>query len=106
MVIVKPDTVVSWHRNCFRMFWTWKVRHGQPGRPVVSREVRDLIRQMCRENPTWGVAAPDANDDRFARQFESKLSCVHPERKFPPAAAKKANNPAKLGEVPPNPTGL
>jgi len=46
---------VAWHRKCFRLFWTWKVRHGQPGRPVVPREVRDLIRQMCRENPTWGA---------------------------------------------------
>lgn len=55
LVIVKPETVVAWHRKCFRQFWTWKVRHGQPGRPVVPREVRDLIRQMCRENPTWGA---------------------------------------------------
>src|SRR5271163_943305 len=35
--------------------WTWKVRRGQPGRPVISREVRDLIRKMCRENPGWGA---------------------------------------------------
>jgi len=55
LVIVKPETVVASHRKCFRLFWTWKVRHGQPGRPVVPREVRDLIRQMCRENPTWGA---------------------------------------------------
>ena len=38
-----------------RLFWTWKVRHGQPGRPVISREARDLIRKMCRDNPTWGA---------------------------------------------------
>jgi hypothetical protein len=36
-------------------FWTWKVRRGQPGRPVISREFRDLIRRMCRENPGWGA---------------------------------------------------
>jgi len=53
--IVKPETVVSWHRKGFRLFWTWKVRHGQPGRPVISREVRDLIRRMCRENSSWGA---------------------------------------------------
>ena len=39
----------------FRLFWTWKVRCGQPGRPRLAREVRDLIRRMCRENPTWGT---------------------------------------------------
>jgi len=51
LVIVKPETVMAWHRQGFRLFWTGKVRHGQAGRPTVSREVRDLIRQMSRENP-------------------------------------------------------
>ena len=55
LAIVKPETVVAWHRAGFRLFWTWKVRRGQPGRPVISRDVRDLIRQMCRENPGWGA---------------------------------------------------
>ena len=56
VAIVKPETVVAWHRAAFRLFWTWKVRHGQRGRPVVLREVRDLIRKMCRENPLWGAS--------------------------------------------------
>jgi putative transposase len=55
LVIVKPETVIAWHRKGFRLFWTWKVRHGQPGRALVPREVRDLIRRMCRENPRWGA---------------------------------------------------
>jgi putative transposase len=55
LAIVKPETVVAWHRAGFRLFWTWKVRRGQPGRPVISREFRDLIRRMGRENPGWGA---------------------------------------------------
>ena len=55
LAIVKPETVLAWHRAGFRLFWIWKVRRGQPGRPLVSREVRDLIRKMCRENPGWGA---------------------------------------------------
>jgi hypothetical protein len=55
LAIVEPETVVAWHRKGFRLFWTWKVRHGQPGRPVISREVRDLIRKICRENSSWGA---------------------------------------------------
>ena len=55
LAIVQPETVIAWHRAGFRWFWTWKVRHGQPGRPVISHEVRDLIRRMCRENPSWGA---------------------------------------------------
>jgi putative transposase len=55
LAIVKPETVIAWHRAGFRLFWTWKVRRDQPGRPAISREVRDLIRKMCRENPSWGA---------------------------------------------------
>ena len=55
LAIVRPETVVAWHRAGFRLFWTWKVRRGQPGRPVISREVRHLIGKMCRENPGWGA---------------------------------------------------
>jgi hypothetical protein len=51
---VKPDTVIAWHLKGFRVFWTWKIQHGQVGRPRVSREVRDLIRRMNRENPSLG----------------------------------------------------
>jgi putative transposase len=55
LAIVQPDTVIAWHRKGFRLFWTWKFRRGQLGRPAVPREVRDLIRRMCRENPGWGA---------------------------------------------------
>ena len=55
LVIVKPETVIGWHRKGFRLFWTWKVRHGQPGRPPVSKTTRERIRQMSRDNPLWGA---------------------------------------------------
>ena len=55
LVIVKPETVIAWHRKGFRLFWTWKVRHGRTGRPAVSCEVRQLIRTMSRANPLWGA---------------------------------------------------
>src|SRR6187549_1221489 len=56
LVIVRPETVIGWHRKGFQLFWTWKVSHGQPGRPAVSKEIRQLIRKMSRENPLWGRA--------------------------------------------------
>ena len=55
LAIVRPETVVAWHRAGFRLFWTWKVRRGQHGRPTIARDVRDLIRKMCRQNPGWGA---------------------------------------------------
>src|ERR1035438_10523479 len=55
LVIVKPETVIGWHRKGFRLYWPWRVRHGRPGRPPISKEVRKLIRTMSRENPLWGA---------------------------------------------------
>ena len=53
--IVRPETVVRWHRQGFRLYWRWKSRVREIGRPRVEREIRDLVRRMCRENPTWGA---------------------------------------------------
>jgi putative transposase len=55
LIIVKPATVICWHRRGFQWYWTWKVRHGRPGRPKVSKETRELIRTMSCENVTWGA---------------------------------------------------
>src|SRR5277367_3016260 len=52
MMLVKPATVVQWHRQGFRLFWHWRSR---PGRPSVDREIRDLIRQMSSANLLWGA---------------------------------------------------
>jgi transposase InsO family protein len=55
LAIVQPETVIAWHRRGFGLFWAWKIRQGQAGRPALSNEVRELIGRMCRENPTWGA---------------------------------------------------
>ena len=55
LAIVQPATVIKWHRQGFRLCWRRKSRQGKPGRPQVDREIRDLIRRMSRENPTWGA---------------------------------------------------
>jgi len=52
--MVKPGTVIAWHRRGFRLYWGWKSRH-RHGRPAVSLEVRNLIRQMSLANPRWGA---------------------------------------------------
>src|SRR3981189_971218 len=55
MVLVKPNTVVQWHRKGFRLYWRWRSRSGHPGRPRTPVETRDLIRQMSIANPLWGA---------------------------------------------------
>jgi hypothetical protein len=54
MFIVKPETVIAWHRRVFRALWTWKSRR-RIGRPSVSPDVRALIRTMSQANPRWGA---------------------------------------------------
>src|SRR6516225_8483546 len=53
MVLVKPATVVQWHRNGSRLYWRWRSRG--PGRPRIETEIRDLIRRMSKANPLWGA---------------------------------------------------
>ena len=53
MVLVKPVTVVQWHRKGFRLYWRRRSR--RLGRPKMNREIRDLFRQMNQANPLWGA---------------------------------------------------
>src|SRR5260370_12697283 len=55
LVLVRPETVIAWHRQGFRLYWRWKSRRCE-GRPTVSPEVRNLIRHMSLANARW--AAP------------------------------------------------
>jgi len=54
LVIVKPETVIAWHRRGFRLLWVWKSRR-RMGRPTVPADVRMLIRTMSKANPLWGA---------------------------------------------------
>jgi hypothetical protein len=54
LAIVRPDTVIRWHRAGFRSYWRWKSR-SRPGRPAVPLELRRLICQMSTDNPLWGA---------------------------------------------------
>jgi putative transposase len=63
LVVVKPETFIGWHRRAFQLFWRWKSRGG---RPRLRWNVRTLIAEMVRENPTWGEA-------RVASELSLKL---------------------------------
>src|SRR5450432_4153596 len=54
LIIVKPATVIRWHRSAFCRVWTWRSRRA-PGRPRVDRRTRDLVCQLARDNPLWGA---------------------------------------------------
>jgi hypothetical protein len=71
--VVQPATILRWHRCGFRAYWRWKSR-GRPGRPRVSRELRELIQQMSKENPLWG--APRIHGELLKLGFEIAESTV------------------------------
>ena len=53
--VVRPETVLRWHRAGFRAFWRWKSRR-RAGRPTIDRDLRELIQRMSQENPLWGAS--------------------------------------------------
>ena len=59
LAIVRPETVIAWHRRGFARFWTWKSRRS--GRPPLTAELVALIEQMTRENPLWSRRRCTAN---------------------------------------------
>jgi transposase InsO family protein len=63
LVVVRPETLIRWHRAGFSLFWRLKSR---PGRPRIPVELRELIRRMARENPLWG-------QERIANELLLKL---------------------------------
>src|SRR5713226_7525241 len=54
LAVLKPDTVIKWHRAGFRSYWRWRSRR-RGGRPTVPPEIRKLIREMSIANPLWGA---------------------------------------------------
>jgi hypothetical protein len=54
LAILKPDTVIKWHRAGFRSYWRWRSRR-RGGRPTLPTEIRKLIRETSIANPLWGA---------------------------------------------------
>jgi hypothetical protein len=54
LTIIRPETLVRWHRAGFRCYWRWKSRP-RGGRPLIEADLRALIRKMSVENPLWGA---------------------------------------------------
>ena len=85
LILVKPETVIGWHRKGFKLYWTWKSRN-RGGRPRIDAEIRSLIRRMARENPTWG--APRIHGELLKLGFEvseATVSRYMPRLRRPPS---------------------
>jgi transposase InsO family protein len=85
LTIMRPETLVRWHRAGFRRYWRWKSRR-RGGRPPVETELRALIRRMSIENPLWG--APRIHGELLKLGFEVAQSSVAKyivKRRVPPS---------------------
>ncbi len=89
--IVKPATVIRWHKMGFKLFWRFKSRAKSPGRPKTCREIRRLIRKMAKANPTWGAPRIHGELIRLGIEIsESTVSNLMPKRKKPPSPTWRA----------------
>jgi hypothetical protein len=84
--VVRPETVIRWHRLGFRAFWTWKSRCGRTGRPPIGSELADLVRTMALANPLWG--APRIHGELLKIGFgisQRSVARLMPRRPKPPS---------------------
>ncbi len=90
--VIKPETLIRWHRRGFRAYWRWKSRPGV-GRPQLDGELRDLIRQMSMANPLWG--APRIHGELLMLGIEIAQSTVAkymvPRSRRPPSQSWKTS---------------
>jgi len=54
LIIIKPETVINWHRKGIKLYWSWKSKH-HGGRTKIPKERINLIKQMAKENMPWDV---------------------------------------------------
>src|SRR5262244_2718310 len=89
LTVVKPDTLIRWHRKGFRLFWKWKSRSSGRGR--ISIDLRKLIVHMASNNPTWG-------EERIANELLLKIGIqISPRtvRRYMPAGPTRPKIPSK-----------
>jgi hypothetical protein len=99
VVIVRPETVVRWHRHGWRLLWRWRSR-GKPGRPLVALEVRELIRRVSRENRYWGAPRIQAELSRLGhRVAKSTVERYIVRRRGPPSGTWRAFLRNHAGEI-------
>jgi len=81
LVMVRPETVISWQRNRFKRYWRQLSQAKGPGRPAVSSEICKLIRTMAEANVTWG--APRIHGELLSDDSVARAVCVYRPRTRP-----------------------
>src|SRR3974390_1756314 len=99
LTIVRPETLIRWHRLGFRCYWRWKSR-STGGRPPIESDLRALIRRMSIENPLWG--APRIHGEVLKLAFAGAQSTVAkymPKRRGPPSQGWRTFLRNRIGNI-------
>ena len=70
LILVRPETVIRWHRQGFKRYWRWRSRPKRLGRPTIAREHIEFIMRMSRDNPSWG-------EDKINEELRVKFGIRH-----------------------------
>ncbi len=70
LILVRPETIIRWHRQGFKLYWRWKSRPKGMGRPSIPREHIAFIMRMSRDNPFWG-------EDKINEELRVKFGVSH-----------------------------
>jgi hypothetical protein len=91
LIVVKPDTVVRWHRRGFAWYWTRLSSENHIGRPGIGKEIRDLIRKIALANPLWGSPRIHGELLKLGMDIsERTVARLMPNRKKPPSQTWRA----------------
>ena len=99
---VQPRTVTTWQKKRFRYYWRRLSQSGKPGRPAVSKEVRELIQDMWRSNPTWGSPRIIGELQNLASMSPNQRSRPRPTKPLSPMQL----HPPPGHRVPPTDAGI
>ena len=82
LLIVKPETVVRWHRKGWCAYWRWKCLKGNSGRKSIPLELRQLIRRMAKENPLWGQRRIEAELKKLGYMVSARTVAKYMRRPY------------------------
>jgi putative transposase len=100
LLIVKPETVIVWHRQIFYFYWRWLSRRKSVGRPTVNPEVKVLIKQMAQSNPLWGAPRIHGELQKLGIEIsERAVSRLIPKRRKPPSQTWRTFLDNHLGDI-------
>ena len=86
LIVVKPETVVRWHRKGFALYWKHLSKQNGAGRPGTGKDIRDLVRKMANANPTWGSPRVHGELQKLGIKISQRtVARLMPRKRKPPS---------------------